>query len=357
MHLLLICCLSEQLATAQVVLNADGPGGTYELINSVLAPDGDVVEVPDCGHQSFGRHIDEVFDDALGMHVFRFVLHVSEDDDRCKNSDRQRNEIKTYRQSPDNLLGIIGEEVEYKWKFKLDENLQVSSSFTHLHQLKAVDGPEDAMPTITLTARKGSPDRLELRYAESFTQETLTTVPLSELKGKWLQVTERVTYGEIGDGKYDIVIGEVGSNNTLFSYTDNEIRMWKTEASFIRPKWGIYRSLNHPEDLRDESVLFADFQITELNDTDDIPDETPLSSSDQNSIKIFPNPSSDFITIETDEIELYHRIVIYDSSGKSYDIDQRTFPTINISELDRGSYFLKMVGEKVHPKFFRVIKY
>ena len=45
---------------SQVVLNADGPGGTYELINSILAPGYDVVESPDCSHPEFGRHITEV---------------------------------------------------------------------------------------------------------------------------------------------------------------------------------------------------------------------------------------------------------------------------------------------------------
>ena len=60
--------------------------------------------------------------------------------DRCINSDRQRNEIKTYDKSPDNLLGVEGEEVVYKWKFKLDADMQLSSSFTHVHQLKSVGG-------------------------------------------------------------------------------------------------------------------------------------------------------------------------------------------------------------------------
>ena len=55
---------------SQVTLEADGPGNTYELINSVLAPNYDVVEVPDCNHESFGDHIDEVFDTDLNKNVF-----------------------------------------------------------------------------------------------------------------------------------------------------------------------------------------------------------------------------------------------------------------------------------------------
>ena len=49
-------------------LVADGPGNTYELINSVLG--GDATEDPDCAHTSFGRHIREEFDNTLNKNVF-----------------------------------------------------------------------------------------------------------------------------------------------------------------------------------------------------------------------------------------------------------------------------------------------
>ncbi|MBT8393387.1 MAG: hypothetical protein KJN66_00915 [Bacteroidia bacterium] len=48
-----------------VELKADGPGNTYELITSVLAPDFNLIEVPDCSHITFGDHIDELFDSEL----------------------------------------------------------------------------------------------------------------------------------------------------------------------------------------------------------------------------------------------------------------------------------------------------
>ena len=62
------------MTNCQVVLNADGAGNTYELINSVLAPGHDVIEAPDCNHTTFGRHIDEIFDADLNSNVFRFQI-------------------------------------------------------------------------------------------------------------------------------------------------------------------------------------------------------------------------------------------------------------------------------------------
>jgi len=42
--------------------------------------------------------------------------------------------------------------------------------------------------------------------------------------------------------------------------------MWRGDATFNRPKWGIYRSLNSSNYLRDEQVLFANFCIGKGND-------------------------------------------------------------------------------------------
>jgi len=78
-------------------------------------------------------------------------------------------------------------------------------------------------------------------------------------------VTEIVTYGDWGQGAYSVDISDCTSGNSLLSYSDNATRMWKTDASFIRPKWGIYRSLENAEDLRDEIVCYADFCIEETN--------------------------------------------------------------------------------------------
>ena len=256
-------CLCQLLLVGQTTLYADGPGNTYELITSVLAPGHNPIETPDCSHTNFGRHIEEVWDSALNSYVFAFHIHTDEDDDRCINFDRQRNEIKTYDKSPDNLKGVIGETVVYKWKFKLDADFQPSNNFTHIHQLKAVGGSESSHPQITLTPRAGSPDELELRYAQNQSSVVIATADLSLFKGVWVEATQIVTYGE--PGVYHIILEKVSDGSTLFYYSNTSIRMWKTDAEFIRPKWGIYRGLNSSELLRDEIVYFADFSIEEFD--------------------------------------------------------------------------------------------
>jgi len=244
-------------------LSADGPGNTYELISSVFG--GDACEDPDCAHPAFGRHIREEFDNTLNKNVFVFTLHVTPDDDRCNGStDRQRNEIKTYGPSADSLKGQLNETVTYRWKFKLDAAMQPSPSFTHIHQIKAGDGTNDGSPLITLTPRAGNPEKLELIHTGNTSASTLgkvQTADLSLFKGVWVEATEKVVYKS--NGSYEITIKRINDGAVLLTYSNNNIDLWRDAATFCRPKWGIYRSLNNVSYLRDEEVRFADFCIAE----------------------------------------------------------------------------------------------
>ena len=319
---------------SQVLLDADGPGNTYELITSVLAPGYDPVEEPDCSHTAFGRHIDEIFDNDLGINVFRFFMHATPDNDRCINFDRQRNEIKSYDQSPDNLLGIVGETVQYKWKFKIDADFQVSPNFTHLHQLKSVGGSLESMPMYTITARKSTPDRLELRYAETDTQITLQQTDLAPFKGTWLEVTETIKYAT--SGTYAIEIKKVEDGTILFNYSNDDIINWRADAEFVRPKWGIYRSLINVADLRDEELLFANFSI----------EENPSLSLnefelDNNNITLSPNPATDTVHIQQKSSNSFDNVKIYDNSGKFIkQLNLSLDNTIDISHFNPGLYFV-----------------
>lgn len=249
---------------AQVTLRADGPGNTYELIESVLGS-GTAGEVPDCGHTSFGRHITEVFDSQLNKNVFVFHIHVTPDNDRCNGStDRQRNEIKTQSSSPANVKGSLNETVTYRWKFKLDAGFIPTANFCHIHQIKAGDG-DDGAPIITITPRAGNPQKLQIIHSTGSggTGGEIHSVNLSSFKGVWVEVFEKIKYST--SGSYEVVIKRVSDGATLLSYSNNNINMWRDGTTFCRPKWGIYRSLNSISELRDEQVRFADFCIAEGN--------------------------------------------------------------------------------------------
>ncbi|WP_396184787.1 T9SS type A sorting domain-containing protein [Flavobacterium sp.] len=357
---------------AQVTLNADGPGNTYELINSVLAPSGNVIEspdlMPDGSHQAFGRHIAEVFDTDLNKYVFEFYAHLDsgttgilDNDISTLSTDRQRVEIKTYASSPNNLKGTLGETVTYKWRFKVPVGFQPSANFTHIHQIKAVDG-DDSNPIFTLTARKGSPNKMQLIYVvdANGSNDYKSQINLSLFEGIWVDVVETVKVGTGTSGTYAITIKKVSDGTVLMSYTNNSIQTIRTAAtdpvfpqvpnSFIRPKWGIYRSLLDVASLRDDSIRFSDFSIAEgtLSSKD-------FSLNPKDEI-IFPNPVHDTLLLSENIVNLYIGYTIYDSNGKLVLSQKLNTNTIDMSFLTTGMYFVKFLNEEKVSDSFKIIK-
>ena len=253
-------------SSAQTLLEANGKGHTYELIDSALAPGAHAEETPDqcTNHPQFGKHIREVWDETLKQWVFEFMVHAAIDNDRCENFDRQRVEIKTYEPSPDSLKGTPGETITYKWKFRLSPDFQPSPNFTHIHQIKCVGGDEGE-PLFTLSPRYGKNgfNTLQLIYRADKTAPTsiLQEVSLGSFLGTWVEATEVITVG--AKGSYAIVIKKVSNGKTLLSYNTTDIKTFREGNSFIRPKWGIYRSLKNVSYLKDEAVRFNSFYIME----------------------------------------------------------------------------------------------
>jgi len=284
-----LCWMPEAQAQQTTSLNANGPGETYELVNSVFGSGG-ASEVPDCFHAV--RHIREDWDSTLSMYVFLFDIHVDTivDNDRCTNYDRQRNEIKTV--SPTTITGQPGELHVYKWKFKIDSLFQPSPNFCHLHQIKATGGTDDGAPLMTITPRKYSDPNQMTEIWLIFTPSTggsgagtLKQVELQPLKGIWLEVTEKVMYSD--EGKYEVTIRKLDST-IVMHYSNFLLDMYRDGANFHRGKWGIYRSLNSPSYLRDETVAFADFVIIEGEPqvTPEAPDGLQLTVVDDHRIDL-----------------------------------------------------------------------
>jgi hypothetical protein len=256
---------------SQVVLKADGPGNTYELISTVLAPGNSAVEAADHtklgNHTSFGRHITEVWDADLKTNVFEFYAHIdyvntdktttTDNEPVADVAEKQRVEIKTYGPSPDNLKGTLGETITYQWKFRLPKGFQPSTNFTHLHQIKAVGGDQD-MPIFTLSAKKGKVNQFNVVHNNT---TIVASIDLSQLEGVWVEITEVIKVG--ANGTYSVSIKRVKDGKQLLSYSNPNLETIRPDNTFIRPKWGIYRSLKKVEDLKEESVRFADFSITE----------------------------------------------------------------------------------------------
>lgn len=266
-------------------------GLSYDALNTFVKNYGfDYTEHPHCtggyGGHSDGVHFLVEKDAFLDKHVFRFDIHITPviDGDRCNSSttDRQRNELKsaTNNSSWAKVQGNWNEWQRIEWKFKIPAGFQPTGSFCHIHQLKAQDGPNNGSPVITITPRAnsdGSNKRMQIIHsvdgANTGKGRVVDNIPLFEFEDEWVQVQEDMHYTH--NGFYSIKITRIRDNKVLLRYTDDNIDMWRKGATYIRSKYGIYRSLaggdlskdpvGQSPLLKNESIWMCDFKIWEKN--------------------------------------------------------------------------------------------
>lgn len=213
------------------------------------------------------RHIYEDSDTTVGNH-FVFIIHrdIDIDRDRVENDDRQRNEIKTYDQSEEAVKGYENETFIYRWKFKINADMEVSTRFTHMFQLKAVGGP-DSHPILTISgAERSGEDGIEVRFSPLQADTILQRTDWNTATGEWLEAYCRVTFAESGDLR--LIVTRMSDDEVIFDIDENGLDLWRGEdvSHFVRPKWGIYRSILDLDNLRpdEETVRFANFSISEV---------------------------------------------------------------------------------------------
>lgn len=270
---LVLLALPLPTLAAPVILSADAespvpgdPTPPYTLIEQTLGRT--AYNTPDCTHPDFGPHIRFEDDAALGR-TFAFFLHVTPDGDMCASTNHPRNEIKVDMQSAEYLKAYHNDSVSYRWLFKLPPGFQSSFNFTYIHQIKAVDG-DTLKPLIAFNIQKGKtgqPDNFMLNHADSNgVRRTLATLDLTPFLGEWVEAHERITADT--HGKYALTLTRLRDQLPLLNYSNNDIDMWRfMGTTFIRPKWGFYRSVDNPQYLRDDQVNYKQFCLAKGSDT------------------------------------------------------------------------------------------
>ena len=263
-------------------LIADGPNSglsSYRLIQNAFGVR--AIESPGLysSNHSGIPHIIEAQDEIVGPH-FVFLAHRDKDKDRDKDTtDRQRNEIKAYNNSPKGLKAFKGETMQYRWKFKVEDDFEYSKSFTHFFQIKAKNvkkkkKPKDSdkYPVMTITAVDDGANGniFQLRHSPSLDangkrQKTTRLIEkdMSDFTGQWIEFFVQITFQD--NGQLIFQAKNIETGELLVDFKNENIDMWRGEhkTDFSRPKWGIYRSLKDKNSLRshEEKARFADFSI------------------------------------------------------------------------------------------------
>jgi hypothetical protein len=133
---------------------------------------------------------------------------------------------------------------------------------------------------ITITPRassSGSNKRIQIIHsvdgADTGKGTIVDNIPLSDFEDEWVQVREEVHYTH--DGFYSAKITRISDGKVLIDFKDDNIDMWRIGSSYIRSKFGIYRSLaggrlnrdpvGQSPLLKNESIRITDFRVYEKN--------------------------------------------------------------------------------------------
>lgn len=265
-------------ATAQLI------GKDYRAIHEYMRSLGwDYSEHPNISRKDHhqGVHCEVLFDSTLQQHIFKFINHANTealDSDRGRLlSDRQRNEMKS--QTNYNWYKLNGNWNEWQrleWKFRIPKGFQPSTSFCHIHQLKAQEGNNGA-PLITISTRcdtDGGNKRVQIIHTGDNSQSSkgviIDNLPLADFENEWIQVETEMHYTH--HGVFRIKLVRISDGKILVNQSFSDIDLWRKNATNIRNKFGIYRSLgrkmqsssDRPDNgIKDESLELGDFKVFE----------------------------------------------------------------------------------------------
>lgn len=260
------------------------------------------------------RHVENFTDPVLG-NVFKVEAHDGLCADGCfmhnttydpvtdtfsgGNTDRQRIEIRPDDDHPE-LIGLENDITAYNWKLKLDKDLPKPDGFFHIFQYKAVNSlgeairdyplhdkvnfpnfssDEDGNPILTLTV---SSSNLDFRWAgigSDAGMEVLSSVPLTAIKDKWVEVTVKILNSECG--WVTMTMKDVATGKILMEYNDptRVLDMWRrpelkydgktfegpypaVSNMLNRPKWGIYRKAEKGSaDVKGAKIYLSDINL------------------------------------------------------------------------------------------------
>jgi hypothetical protein len=291
---IMVLVLSVSIVTAQikVVPLANTGSGYPSIINAGLD-----VENPDCVHENFGPHITLQVDTLLKKPVFAFHSHIKEDNDRCEVFDRVRMEIKGGPGTNAEAQHLINTSSYYRWKFFIPSSYQGSTDFCHIFQNKINGGDDTSLPLLTFTLRTSALQLIHSGGSTGASSGVLAQVPLSALKGKWIEAYMYQVHGVAG--KVELKLVSLQDKKVLLNYKKDNLLLWRNGAGYSRPKWGIYRLKNNIS--KDETILFSDFCISESKPELCPSDIVAIDSTSADTLSSFypENKSTNIVTSPT----------------------------------------------------------
>lgn len=187
-----------------------------------------------------------------------FLMH-RRDRDSTGGGDRQRNEVKGMRAGSTALKPKNGETWRISYEMFVPPTLHGTSKFTHIFQLKtpATNGG----PWVTLSlSRSGSSELLRCRAFSTSGAPDIGATDLAPLRNKWITVDMTFRIGPSGTGRFVVRNGTGDSAPVVVDSSRSGVKI-PDEGDYIRPKWGIYRSVESAaSDIIDTELRLRNMQ-------------------------------------------------------------------------------------------------
>lgn len=169
-------------------------------------------------------------------------------------TDRQRNEVKGMRTPAGQIISIgKGETWRFTYSMYLPSSLRATTSFAHIMQMKMPGVGSSPIATLDLR-RHGAASMLQLVVFK--TNTVIGSTNLLPLQNKWINIDVRFRYDDAPRGWAQIIVNN-GKKNVLNAQKSG-VDTWLGDR--VRPKWGIYRSINDMADLRNTYLLLTEMR-------------------------------------------------------------------------------------------------
>jgi hypothetical protein len=199
--------------------------------------------------------VDHIF--SQGDEIW-FMMHAR-DRDSTGGGDRQRQESKGMRQNGTALKPKNGETWRIRYEMFMPATLHGTSKFSHIFQLKTPK--TNGGPWVTLSlGRSGSSESLRLRAFSTPGAPDIGATNLARLRERWITVDLTFQIGPSGTGRFVVRNGVGDSAPVVVDSSRSGVKI-PDEGDYVRPKWGIYRSVESAaSDIIDSNLRLRNMQ-------------------------------------------------------------------------------------------------
>lgn len=186
--------------------------------------------------------------------TYRFNMDTKQ---RESPGDRQRNEVKGMVTNGNILTINLGETWLFSYSMFIPTSLKGTTSFTHIMQMKRPG--QGTAPLMTMDLRRsGSKELIALKAWVS--NVDVATTDLAPLRGHWIDTEVTVTAGAGTAGKLHWKL--VNNGKVVVDAEKDGVNLWLGDR--LRPKWGIYRSVQDTADILDTYLLLKNMKAYQI---------------------------------------------------------------------------------------------